>query len=214
MQPMFETYGILILALFGIFVALSVRVIKKKLHLLLIISAVLAIAVSLPICVLYFGPSIWIRHELKNLQTTFSKDGICIQTTGYTCGPAAAVTVLRRLGIEAQESELAISSKCALKNGTTNELLANAIKKLYGKKGIDCSIRKFDSIDQLKGICPVIAALKLSSAASHYTVVLEVTDDKVIVGDPTGGKKEWSCEYFGKRWFSDGIVIKRITHHE
>lgn len=211
MQEIFETYGVLILSLFGIFTVLSVKVIKRKFHLLLVLTIIPIFTVSLCICVIYFGPSIWIHHELKHLKTTISKDGICKQTTGYTCGPAAAVTVLRQLGIEAQESELAISSKCTLKNGTTNELLASAIKKLYGKKGIDCSIRKFNSIDQLRDICPVIAAIKLSSAAGHYTVVLEVTEDKVITGDPGYGKKEWSCENFKKKWYSDGIIVKRIS---
>ena len=148
-------------------------------------------------------------EELKNLQTTFSQDGICIQTTGSTCGPAAAVTVLSQLGIEAQESDLAIMSKCTLIKGTTCEQLVRAIKKLYSKKGIDCSIRKFDSIDQLKETCPMIAAINLSSVVGHYTVVLEVTDDKVIVGDPIAGKKEWTYEYFKNKWSSVGIVLKR-----
>ncbi|MBN1975479.1 MAG: hypothetical protein JW787_17715 [Sedimentisphaerales bacterium] len=208
MQSMFETYGVLILALFGIFAALSVWAIKRKWHFLLIISAVPAVSVSLYLCITYFGPSIWIRHEIKNLHTAFSKDGICKQTTGFTCGPAAAVTVLRQLGIEAQESELAIMSKCTpKKGGTTNELLTSAIKKLYGKKGIECSIIHFDSIEQLKDICPVITVIKLSSAVDHYTVVLEVTADKVIAGDPIGGKKEWAYEDFTKRCYPAGIVI-------
>ena len=208
MKPMFETFGVLTLVLFGFFIAVSVLVIKRKLHLLLIILTVLVIAFSLSFCVTYFGPSIWIHHELQNLHTTFSKDGICIQTTGFTCGPAAAVTVLRQLGIDAQESELAVSSKCNIKNGTTYEHLTSAIKKLYGKKGIDCSIRNFDSIDQLKDIYPIIAVIKLSSAVDHYTAVLEVTEDKVIVGDPIAGKKEWTYEDFSKKWRSVGIVLK------
>ena len=209
MKPMFETFGVLTLVLFGFFIAVSVLVIKRKLHLLLIILTVLVIAFSLSFCVTYFGPSIWIHHELQNLHTTFSKDGICIQTTGFTCGPAAAVTILRQLGIEAQESELAICSKCTPKGGTTNELLTIAIKKLYGKKGIDCSIIHFDSVDQLKESCPLIAVIKLSSVVSHYTVILEVTEDKVITGDPIGGKKEWFYDDFEQRWHSIGIVVKR-----
>jgi predicted double-glycine peptidase len=209
MQQILVILSVLLIALFVISIALSVWMTKRKFHPLLIVSTALAIAVSLFFCVTYFGPSIWIRQELKNLQTAFSKDGICKQTTGFTCGPAAAVTVLHQLGIEAQESELAIMSKCTLKKGTTSEQLVNAIKKLYSKKGIDCSIRKFDSIEQLKEICPMIAAIKLSSVVSHYTVVLEVTENKVIVGDPIAGKKEWSHEYFRNKWWSTGIVLKR-----
>jgi predicted double-glycine peptidase len=205
---MFETFSILILVLFGIFIALSIWTIKRKSYLLLIISIVTAIAISLPFCVIHFGPSVWMYYELKNLQTTFSKDGVCKQTTGFTCGPAATVTVLRLLGIEAQESELAIYSKCTPEGGTTNENLVNAIEKLYGKKGIECSYLPFDSIDQLKGKCPLIACLNLSSAVSHYTVVLEITDDKVIIGDPIGGKKQWSYEDFKKRCWPTAIVLK------
>lgn len=215
MQPIFIFFGILIPVLSGIFIVVSVYAIKRKIHLLLIISIVAAIAVSLPFCIIYFGPSIWMHHELKNLETTFSKDGICKQTTGFTCGPAAAVTVLHQFGINAQESELAILSKCTpKKGGTTNELLVSAIKKLYGQKGIECSILSFDSVEQLKESCPLIAVIELSSVVSHYTVVLEVTEDKVIIGDPIGGKKDWSYEDFKKRCWPTAIVLKRIPNHE
>lgn len=214
MQPMFGLYGVLIPALFAVFVALSVKAIKRKLHLLLMISTVLVIAVALPFCVIYLGPSIWMHQELKHLHTTLSKDGIGLQTTGFTCGPAAAVTVLRRLGIEAQESDLATCSKCTPPNGTTIDLLADAIKTLYGKQGIECSIIDFGSIDRLKECCPALAVIKLSSAVSHYTVVLAVTDDKVILGDPIAGKKEWSYEAFSKKWWSVGIVVKRTANPE
>ena len=208
MQPWFETFGVLILALLGIVLGLSIGRVNRKLWIILAMLTVLVIAASLVSFVTPLAVPVAMRLVLENLQTTFSKDGICIQTTGFTCGPAAAVTALRQLGIEAQEGKLAITAKCTLKS-TTNELLANAIKKLYGKKGIDCSIRNFGSIDQLKGNCPLIAGIKLSSVIDHYTAVLEVTDDKVIVGDPIAGKKEWSYEDFKKKWFSVGIVLKK-----
>ncbi len=55
----------------------------------------------------------------------------------------------------------------------------------------------------------MITVIKLSSAVGHYTAVLEVTEDKVIMGDPIAGKKEWSYENFRKKWQLDGIVVKR-----
>lgn len=185
---------------------------QQKHKLFLTISTTLVITISILFCVINYGPTIWMHYELKNLQTTFSKDGICIQTTGFTCGPAAAVTVLHQLGIDAQESELAIYSKCtAQKGGTTNELLVSAVKKLYGSKGIECSYLSFDSINQLKDKCPLIAIISLSPVVSHYTVVLEVTEDKVIIGDPIGGKKEWSYEDFQKRCSTTAIILKRAS---
>ena len=38
----------------------------------------------------------------------------------------------------------------------------------------------------------------------------KVTEDKVIIGDPIGGKKEWSHENFKKKCWSTAIVLKRI----
>ena len=209
-----KTFGVLILILSVIFVAISVFAIKRKTHLLPVILMVLIIAFSLPFFTIHYGPSIWMHYKLKNLETTFSKDGICKQTTGFTCGPAAAATVLRLLGIEAQENDLAIYSKCNPKNGTTNENLVNAIEKLYGKKGIECSYLPFDSVEQLKGKCPLIACINLSPVVSHYTVVLEITDDKVIIGDPIGGIKTWSYENFIKKCWPTAIILKRIPNSE
>ena len=42
-----------------------------------------------------------IRTRLAQLDTSMTFSGVCLQTTRYTCGPAAAVTALARLGIKA-----------------------------------------------------------------------------------------------------------------
>jgi predicted double-glycine peptidase len=42
-----------------------------------------------------------IKERLSNLTTRLDSNGICYQSTDYTCGPAAAVTALRRLGLQA-----------------------------------------------------------------------------------------------------------------
>src|SRR3954451_22222601 len=46
-------------------------------------------------------------HRMGSLHTRIDDDGVCRQTTPYTCGPAASVTALHCLGIEATEAELA-----------------------------------------------------------------------------------------------------------
>jgi len=43
------------------------------------------------------------RNQLAGLQTRINGDGVCLQNTDYTCGPAAAVTALRKLGLPARE---------------------------------------------------------------------------------------------------------------
>jgi hypothetical protein len=55
----------------------------------------------------YLAP-VFNRRLLTSLTTQINRDGICLQSTDYTCGPASAVTALRRLGLSAEEGQLAI----------------------------------------------------------------------------------------------------------
>ena len=59
-----------------------------------------------------------IKSHLSNLKTRIDSKGICFQTEDYTCGPAAAVTALRRLGLPAYEGEIAILSHTSPAVGT------------------------------------------------------------------------------------------------
>jgi len=59
--------------------------------------------------VLPFALPLIVKNDLANLPTKTDADNICVQSTSYTCGPAAAVTALRKLGVPAQEGELAVS---------------------------------------------------------------------------------------------------------
>src|SRR5580692_146333 len=66
------------------------------------------VAVSLLMICVVCVTSIWPflapafnRTYLASLTTRMDRDGVCLQNTGYTCGPASAVTALRRLGFPA-----------------------------------------------------------------------------------------------------------------
>lgn len=150
------------------------------------------------------------RNELEEIETEFSEHGICLQSTSYTCGPAAAATALYHLGIKASEGELAIQAYTTPQTGTSDDLLKEAIEKLYSKDGIVCTFRCFDSISELKGNCPVIVVTKFSFLIDHYVTVLNVTDDEVIIGDPVTGQEILTYKKFKNRWRSVGIVVKRL----
>ena len=81
--------------------------------------------------VMIFSVSVWPfirpvfdRKELSRLQTQINADGVCIQTTDYTCGPAAAVTALRKLGLPAEEGKIAVQSETSSIDGTAPDRLA------------------------------------------------------------------------------------------
>ncbi|MHC4741017.1 MAG: cysteine peptidase family C39 domain-containing protein [Planctomycetota bacterium] len=174
-----------------------------------ILTTVLAAVVSVLFFVYPFMIPAFVRETHANLKTFIAADGTCLQTTDYTCGPAASVTALRQFGINAEEGELAVLGCTTPQTGTPDDLVAKAIEKRYGNEGVRCVYRHFDSIAQLKGKCPTIAVVKFSFLVDHYVTVLEVLDDKVIVGDPLHGRQELSYDEFGKKWRFAGIVVSR-----
>src|SRR6266478_7129007 len=68
------------------------------------------IMIAVLMAVIVFFLSLWPflapmvdRRELSRLTTHIDKEGICLQSADYTCGPASAVTTLRKLGLPAEE---------------------------------------------------------------------------------------------------------------
>jgi predicted double-glycine peptidase len=151
------------------------------------------------------------RNQLAHLQTRIDNSGVCEQTTDYTCGPAAAVTALRKLGLPAEEGKIAILSCTSNQEGTLTDLLADALQKEYGKDGLTANCRVFKNISELKQAGLTLAVIKYGFMVDHWVAVLEVTDAEVVVGDPLGGLRRLSYAEFSKQWRFIGIVLQRKT---
>ena len=175
---------------------------------------------KLIICVLMTVVLIWfsvlpflvpalIKGRLTNLKTRVDSNGICFQTTSYTCGPAAAVTALRKLGLPAQEGEIAVLSRTSPIAGTLPGCLQTALQNRYGADGLVCRYRRFDSIGQLKHAGVTLAVIRDVFMSDHCVAVLEVSDGMVTVADPIMGKKSLSHKQFEKIWRFSGIVLNR-----
>jgi hypothetical protein len=172
--------------------------------------------IILLIVAVIFAGSIWPflapmlnRRELAQLHTRVNAEGICLQNTGYTCGPAAAVTLLRRLGLPAEEGEIAVLSQTSSATGTPPDLLAEALRQRYGKDGLLVKYRFFKSLEELRQAGLTLAVVKFSFMVDHYVAVLKVTDSVVIVGDPLNGLETVSREEFREQWRFCGIVLQR-----
>jgi predicted double-glycine peptidase len=149
------------------------------------------------------------RPRLAGLKTQVDRDGVCRQTTAYTCGPAAAVTALRALGIEAEESELAVLMYTSPALGTATDVLATTLQERYSADGLSCEYRWFDSIDELPRDTPVLAVVKFSFMVDHFVAVLEVQKGQIVVADPAAGRLTYTREQFQQRWRSKGVVLRR-----
>jgi predicted double-glycine peptidase len=174
----------------------------------ILVGAFLAIVASNYSVMPFLWPAL-ARPRLAHLETRIDRDDVCRQTTAYTCGPAASVTALRRLGIEAQESELALDMYTSPALGTPADVLATALQDRYAPLGVSCEYRAFDSLDSLPRGTPVLAVVKFSLMVDHYVTVLDFDKHRVVVGDPAAGKTTYTRAEFEQRWRFRGVVLRR-----
>jgi len=64
--------------------------------------------------------------SVPDCENHWDKLGTCLQTTRYTCSPAAAATLLRKHGIESTEQEMA--ELCLTRHGTSWQGLYRGLK--------------------------------------------------------------------------------------
>lgn len=162
-------------------------------------------------CILPVLVPLVIRNQMARLDTVIDSDGICLQRTEFTCGPAAAVTALRRLHLTATEGELAVLARTTRFAGTPPDVLAETLQSRYGKEGLQSEYRSFHSLEELRSAGLTLAVIKFNFWLDHYVTVLEVTDKQVVVGDPLEGKVRYTRAAFEKVWRHSGVVLKRET---
>lgn len=150
-----------------------------------------------------------IKDRLSNLRTRLDSNGICFQTTNYTCGPAAAVTALGRLGLVANEGEIAVLSHSNPVAGTLPACLSKALQNRYGADGLECQYRCFGSVAELRTAGVTLAMVKDSFLLDHCVAVLEVSDKRITVADPVRGTISMSHGQFERIWRFCGVVLNR-----
>lgn len=106
--------------------------------------------------------------------------------------PAAAATVLRRMGFAAEEGALALSAYTTRFSGTP----------------ADCQIARSTKIEDLKVHVPFIAVVKHSLMVDHYVAVIAVSDSHVQLGDPLKGLKLLTHDEFNQKWRGQSILFK------
>jgi len=144
--------------------------------------------------------------QLSRLETFVDSNGVCLQGNGFTCGPAAAVTVLRKMGVPAEEGELAIRAHSNRFAGTSMDSLCAAIHSAYH---VPCRTVCCRTVSELRGKAPFIAVIEYGFLVDHYVAVLSVTDSEVAVGNPLWGLRKCSHEDFQKEWRNWAILIDK-----
>jgi predicted double-glycine peptidase len=171
--------------------------------------AVLMAIIVVWFCILPFLAPALVKDDLSSLKNIIDAEGVCYQSKDYTCGPAAAVTALNKLGLQADEGQIAVLSHSSPIAGTLPASLCNTLEKLYKDKGLKCRYRYFDSVKQLQQYQLALVTVKDTFLSDHCVAVLEITDDTVTVADPVDGKKTVTRSEFENAWRFSGIVLER-----
>lgn len=164
--------------------------------------------------VLPFLTSALIKNDLQNIKTLLDSQGTCFQTKDYTCGPAAAVTALGKLGLPATEGQIALLAHSNPITGTLPACLYSALKDRYADEGLICDYVHFNSIAELKNAGLILAPVRDSFLSNHCVTILNVSDRTVTFADPVLGKKSMSHAQFEKIWRFSGITLSRKSPHD
>jgi hypothetical protein len=154
------------------------------------------------------GP-IFARGALETMKTRVDARGVCLQSTPYNCGPAAAVTAVRRLGFEAEEGELGLLCHTDPFTGTADDVLAAVLRKRFGPEGLVVEHRYVGSSKELRRWPVSIAVIRFNLFVDHYVTVLGFEGDKVKLADPFAGYQEVPVAEFERKWDHAAILMKR-----
>lgn len=132
------------------------------------------------------------------------KDGVCLQSTPATCGPASVCTVLKFLGTEFSESSVARASFTSA-SGTEAWYLARWVRS----KGFGAEFR-IENWDHFSpdGILPAVVGVR-EGIWGHFIAVLETTPEGLIrFADPLHGGQTLPLAEFQRKYEFTGFVMR------
>lgn len=131
-----------------------------------------------------------------------SWDGeVCIQSTPSTCGAASSATILKSLGVESTESELAAEAHSYM-GGTEAWYLARVVRA----RGLEPRFRLSQGFDAEINF-PAIAGVRLGKVG-HFIPILRKEGEQFLIGDPLRGEELLSLETLLERYDFTGFYME------
>jgi len=146
--------------------------------------------------------------QFESASSFFDADGVCRQSTSFTCGPASAATALNRLGIAASESQLAILGRSCPFIGTADFELLRSIETV-GAGRIHCRYYPANAELKLGENQVLLAILPQGYFVNHCVAVISAAEDTVVFADPAEGIITLPKAYFESTWSGKGILVSR-----
>jgi hypothetical protein len=127
---------------------------------------------------------------------------VCVQSTPSTCGPCATATVLRSLGLDVKESELAREAQSTT-SGTLNWLLARALRA----RGLETRFRHVERLEDVR--VPAVIGVRFWTMG-HFLALLGREGDRFVIGEPLSGKRVLTLAEFEHDYVFDEFAMEVI----
>jgi len=129
------------------------------------------------------------------------KDGVCLQSTSSTCGPAALSTIFNYYGISKSEEEIARESfSCS--SGTENWYLIRYAEK----NGLKAEVLNKNSLEEVP-IPSIIGTYINNGRIGHFITILGREGDSFLLGDSMNGRLLLTEEEFNKYYIFSNFVL-------
>ncbi|MBN1902380.1 hypothetical protein JW926_13730 [Candidatus Sumerlaeota bacterium] len=131
------------------------------------------------------------------------KDGVCLQSSPESCGPACVATMLRYYDIIKTEAEIAPRAYLS-KMGTDIWHLARYLRR----NDLKVTILPIDEYpEDLPVPCLAMVAQENAQGFNHCIVIFNKTKDAYTIGDPQYGLFTWQKSRVFKQYFFLGYII-------
>jgi len=147
-------------------------------------------------------------HEL--LTAVVRENGVCLQSSGYSCAPASAAMLLHLYGVKASEDEMA--RLCVTRRGSTvtsgtseSGLLRGLRLKLEDRAIPKISTPAYEQIPT-----PSLVTIQVGPRTGHSILVSAVEPGQVRVLDPRYGPGVLPRAQFEKVWQKSAIYVEPL----
>jgi peptidase C39-like protein len=141
------------------------------------------------------------RFDASDFEGSVGPDGVCLQSSDYTCGAAAAATLLATYGVSADEAEMAERCWTNSMTGTDEFCVARGLRQKLEGTGREVQLISSDwEALVARGQRPAMATIRYSTFVDHWVVIFGTEGDSVLVGDPLVGRRRIGKKKFLELW--------------
>lgn len=130
------------------------------------------------------------------------KGGVCLQSTEYSCGPAAAVTVMKLFGIAASEREV-VRFAFTSRRGTEVWYLARLMRFRGLKSRFIIDPSRIGDPPM-----PSIAGVRMGELGDFVAVLAKTRSGDFVIGDPLAGRRVVAAEALRREYTFTGFYLQ------